>query len=367
MAGFLPECLTISLGSECNLDCIYCYKYKSNSINKGSGAKINTDGKHLIRAVSAAAEIVIDSCRKSGKNFYFGFQGEGEPFTQFETLKKVCSRIEEISAASNIGRFSFITTNGTSREEDYIWASKHFNRICLSIDGPPDIHNLHRPFKDGQPSFGTVKNTLDILQHYATGSIVCRTTITRHNANMQESVLRYLVKDLGIKEVQFEPVYDFSQESDLYPSPAIFAVHFAEALKEARSLGAKLVYSGLGNKKNSLPYCNINKKVLFITPSGKATACMFRENESEASIYTIGYYDDNEDKFILDEKKIQEFIKYLNGARSICGGCNISQYCTFGCPDFCLIDSQIRADKNKNVENSLRCRINRIVCKEFIN
>ncbi|MEM3503290.1 MAG: hypothetical protein QW134_03605 [Nitrososphaeria archaeon] len=33
----------------------------------------------------------------------------------------------------------------------------------MSLDGPPDIHNYHRPKIDGQPSFNDVVNTLEEL------------------------------------------------------------------------------------------------------------------------------------------------------------------------------------------------------------
>jgi uncharacterized protein len=360
MAGFLPECLTVSLGSECNLNCVYCYKH-NNQNNQGKSGKILLDEDYLVRAISAAALTVIENCLKSGRTFFFGFQGEGEPFAEPGILKKVYNKIVKIAADNNINNFSFITTNGTFNEEHYIWASMHFDRICLSIDGPPDIHDMHRPFKSGQPSFCTVKNTLDILRQYRSDNIVCRSTITRYNVNRQESIIRFLVKDLKIKHVQFEPVYNFSQNDDLYPDPAIFAAHFIRASKAAQSLGAELIYSGFADKEFSLPYCNINKRVLFLTPSGKATACMFRENEPDESIYTIGYYNERKDKFILNEKRIQEFIKYLRVVQSLCAHCSIRQHCVKGCPDVCLIDRQLKPGNGTDIENSLRCRINKII------
>ena len=61
---YSPECLTVSLGPECNLQCIYCYA-KNDLIEKSD----KLDKSYFFDCVWAAADIVAENCIEKQKPF----------------------------------------------------------------------------------------------------------------------------------------------------------------------------------------------------------------------------------------------------------------------------------------------------------
>lgn len=348
---FSPECLTISLGSNCNLNCLYCYS-RNESFENSSAL---SEGE-LVRCIAKASEIVAENCKSRKLKFYLGFQGSGEPLLYFELLTKIYEQVSAISRKNGLELFSFITSNGCMEQGKYVWLARHFNRICLSIDGSKEMHDLQRRYLDRRGTYDRVAETIHTLKRNNKFPVV-RTTITKYNVDSLVPIVRHFVKELGLLEIQIEPVYLVQRGKTLHPPPDEFVYHFLKARELASKSGGNLKYSGYRKNEIHSVYCNINKNVLFIGRNGTASICLFRDSENKDSPFVIGFYDSKEDQFFIDYEKVSELKKRASRLYQACENCEIQNSCVKGCPDICLFE----ADANFPIQESLRCQINQLL------
>ena len=122
--------ITLILTKNCNLNCYYCYEtYKNRRSMSFETAKSIIDSE--FRNLDGYDSVTVD---------FFG----GEPFLEFELIKKVSEYLEKVY--SDIPYKMFASTNGTlvhGKIQEWLIANPKF--ICgLSIDGTNRMHNVNR-------------------------------------------------------------------------------------------------------------------------------------------------------------------------------------------------------------------------------
>lgn len=348
---FSPECLTISLGSDCNLSCLYCYSEKNRVEEKD-----NLNENELLICILKAAEIVASNCKAKNIPFFLGFQGSGEPLIYFKMLKNVFELISAMAQKNNLKLFSFITSNGCMEAHKYKWVATNFSRICISLDGNKEINDIQRGAKDKNGTYNRVLDTINILRQNQKIPVI-RTTVTRYNVDNLVPIVNHFINDLELSEIQMEPVYLVGQNGILPPSPDAFVENYSEAKRLAFKSGGTLSYSGYRKNEKHGIYCNIKKNVLFIGPNGNASICLFRDREKKESPYVIGYYDGKANQFVIDHDRILRLKETADRLYHDCENCEIQNSCVKGCPDICVFENE----SNYAIQESFRCRINRLL------
>ncbi len=344
---FSPECLTISLGNHCNLDCLYCFAQKEQISKK------TLPESEFTRCIEKAGELVARNCFAKNIPFYFGFQGSGEPLLYFEKCKRIFNRIQFVAEKYHVKLFSFITSNGCMQDECYEWVAQNFDRICLSLDGDRESNDRHRLTKNGLGTYHRIVSAIGLFQKKSKNCVI-RMTVTRYNVHKLVPIVLHFIKDLGVSDIQVEPVY-FNRS--LAPSPRQFAEQYLDAKHHAQNIGVVLNYSGCRKHKKHGPYCNMDRNVLYIGPLGTASVCLFKDYEEKTSPFSIGFYHAGQDLFVLDNNKIDRLIEKFNQPIPACNGCELTEYCVKGCPDLCVLD----AGAHSKVKNTIRCQINRLL------
>jgi sulfatase maturation enzyme AslB (radical SAM superfamily) len=344
--GYRLECLTLGLGSPCALACAYCYASASAAAPRG----LDIGDDEWGRGVAAAARLVASSCSLAGRKLAFGFQGGGESFERVERMRAALAIARTEASAFGIGLFSFATTNGSGKREDYLELASAFDRICLSIDGPPDLHDAERPRRDGSGSYADALLALEALRRGGADPAARATATARNVMRLPESV-RHLAGDLGLRDIQVEPAYRVSGEN---MAAADFVSAFLEARRIAEGFGARLGYSGCRPEEGHGAYCAPAKRVLFVGPELVASLCPFSEPSSVEYPLAAGFYEAKTDEFRLFSDRIEAAAS--PSLPEACGDCELSSSCCLGCPDTCLL-----ADPGADPRTSLRCRINRLL------
>lgn len=139
--------IAMFLAQECNLRCLYCYGQAGEYAGPGM-----MDKDTAFRVV----DWLMENSR-SAQRVTIGFFG-GEPLLNFPLMRDVVSYArQKASGAGKEMRFS-ITTNGTLLTDEIIAFLKEENiETLISFDGPPEIQNRQRPFKDGSGSYDVVR------------------------------------------------------------------------------------------------------------------------------------------------------------------------------------------------------------------
>lgn len=158
MLGYLDEVnrvnpkLTVAviLGMACNFNCRYCYE----GTLKGDRAMSDATADHLVAYLKSR-------CTDKIEKLHLDFYG-GEPLLYRQRIKYLAERLQPFMAARG-GVFEFnLVTNGSLLTPKVVEELTSHGLIFakVTVDGPPDLHNVSRPFKSDRESFDVIVDNL---------------------------------------------------------------------------------------------------------------------------------------------------------------------------------------------------------------
>lgn len=169
------EKITLQVTQNCNLRCDYCV-YSGSYPNRTHGNK----RMNFETAKKCIDYLFANSSEKEKVNI--GFYG-GEPLLELSLIRQC---VEYIESEYSDKQYDYaITTNGTLLDEDtarYLF-DKNF-MVMISMDGPREIHNMHRKYANGSGSFDDIiKNMERINQLFPErkGQIMVNTVVSPNN------------------------------------------------------------------------------------------------------------------------------------------------------------------------------------------
>lgn len=145
--------IKVNVSHECNLNCIYCY---SKDGTYGLKGKMNDD----------IAEATVDLFERNltHADVRFTFFG-GEPLLNLSAIKKICITASKLQSSNNNYYDFGIITNGTIINEKILDLIKQYKiGITVSIDGPKEVHDLQRKFRNGKGTFDIIQKNVKIIQ-----------------------------------------------------------------------------------------------------------------------------------------------------------------------------------------------------------
>lgn len=148
--------LTLNVSEQCNLRCKYCtysgsYRYQ----RKHGKALMNWD------TAQTAIEFFRKRC-KQDEPPAISFYG-GEPLLAFNLIAKCVSYIHEIDWITR--PILSITTNGTLLDEKKNAFLQNNNfYVLISLDGPKELHDRYRVFRDEIGSFEQIIQNIELLR-----------------------------------------------------------------------------------------------------------------------------------------------------------------------------------------------------------
>lgn len=346
---FTPECLTLYMNNECNLNCVYCHTDPSPR----PAARLEMED------IVAAAEVVAENCQRKGRPLYGVFHGGGEPTLHRQRVERALSLLDTAASARNVELFRYVATNGVMPEEKATWLARRFDLIGLSCDGPADIQNSQRPYRGGQATSHIVERTGHIIQEEGCRLHV-RTTITGATLHRQPEIADYICQQFSPEEIHFEPVYlggrtNVANGLDARQAGE-FVTYFLKAREVAREHGVLLICSG--SRPNAIhgPYCHVFQHTLNLVPGGVATAC-FEVTDAvgvKEKGAMIGALNRGTGRFEIDHTHVQELRRQLGTIPAECAGCFNRYHCVRECPDRCPLDDSVRSG-NSAREPGFRC------------
>ena len=340
--AFEPECLTLYLHNQCQLDCAYCL------IERRPIQKVHLHPKD----VAAGAKIVAANCKRKGLIMTEVFHGWGEPTYDLPLLQTMVKAADEIAIEKGLQQYRYIATNGVISPEAAEYLSHNFDLVGLSCDGPEDIQNNQRPLIKSGKSSEFVKRTASILK--ANGrSISVRTTITKKTYQHQEEIADYILNQFKPDEIHFEPVYRAGVKGFKIKDAQEFVDNFQRAKSLASSKGVSLTFSGSRLNEIHGPYCNIFRNVLNLLPGQKATACFAEASASPDYRFVIGEIKGK--GLWLNMEKVRKLKIALSRHPESCKYCFNHFHCAGICPDECFLSAD-NIEKRDYAEK-FRCRV----------
>ena len=172
---FLPSPLKeILITEQCNLNCDYCFK---------SNFDANASWEYI--------KEFIDSGSFSELKF-FG----GEPFLKadliFKTLDYISNnpRFTAEEKAQILKPLKYVTTNGTLVDQ-YIEKIKAYGLVLqFSLDGPENVHDVHRKTKKGNGSFNKIIGNIALCYQYNIDFTI-HSVISRNNFSQFAETIKF--------------------------------------------------------------------------------------------------------------------------------------------------------------------------------
>ena len=191
-------------GSDCNLNCAYCFFLKKEELYPGSDFRMSDEvHEAYIKQLFEAHHVPqVAVAWQGGEPTLMGLDFFSRSVELQKKYAKLGTRIENT-----------FQTNGILLNDEWC-RFFHDNNflIGLSMDGPKELHDFYRKDKAGNGTFDRVVRAARLLQkHKVEFNILC--TVNSKNAYYPLDVYRFFRDELDAHYIQFIPVVERDNES----------------------------------------------------------------------------------------------------------------------------------------------------------
>ncbi len=245
--GQLVELL---LTERCNLACGYCLA----GANKSMPVMDEEIGRKSVDLAFAS----------DSDPLAFEFAG-GEPFLQFDLMKKLVRQIQTHPASQGRAVFLSVQTNATVlNDERALWLRDNDIRVGISLDGKPQAQNRSRPQVNGGESYPALIQGIELLKRHqiSFGALV---VLNRSNIDSVEDLVEFLLEH-RIFGVRLNPVVYLGTARQNWDQVGVtqeeIIGYFKEFVEVVSSRGLVLLED------------NLRSMIDFLTSKQRRTRCM---------------------------------------------------------------------------------------------
>jgi uncharacterized protein len=324
--------LVLMLTYSCNLACRYCYEDRE----EGCIPPAEEGGTPRQMSPESLRESIGFLLEQSGASrkvsvVLFG----GEPLLRFPLLR---TAVQEARAMANARgkEISFsLTTNGTLLTREIAGFLKENGvSVCVSVDGPREVHDVNRPYASGRGSYDDVERGIAYLMEDRNGHPLAARVTLGHGAVDVRKTFDHL-RGLGFDEVGFAPASAAEGSRAALTGEELdrvlegfreLAAEYADDVRERRmpAFSNMTQILALIHRGDPMPYpCGAGIGMLASDPSGVLYPCH--------RLCGVGESMGDPSRGISAEART----RFLDGARSrresACNACWAKNFCAGGC------------------------------------
>lgn len=318
--------LTILPNFSCNFACPYCYESKSQ--DDKTMRTINNEVKNAIYQQ-------IKNSAKMKRGIGVAWYG-GEPTLSKDIIIEMSKKIVNICKKYDVDYIFSMTSNGYLIDDDFVkaMAKLKLKTVQITIDGPPEIHNLTRKLKNGAGTFDTiVKNIKKLVNNNIT--VYIRVNITKNNMDYFNELLDVLEKN-GLEKCQVVPsaVVPYKNIGCNISASCLSPKEFSKKLLEYRDMMVKRNlpvpnYPYLPKLLQNYCYAdNVNSYT--IDPDGNLYKCWIDVGVAERSLGNIKDFSERDLSTAAEKGSFYMFWSPFKHKK--CKECEILPMCMGGCP-----------------------------------
>ncbi|MBM3252271.1 MAG: radical SAM protein [Candidatus Omnitrophica bacterium] len=183
----------LTVTTQCNLYCDYCFVNKTNSVMNFQTAKY---------AIGALL-------KSKGRDKLLSLYG-GEPLLNFELIKKICPYATNLAKKFNKKLDISICTNGTLLTKKHLSFFRDFNvKLIISLVGKDIYHDRFRKFKFNKNTYKTIYGNLQLVfkviprENLGVSFCIFPSLIDKIEENFSHLV------DLGFTYINFEIIREY--------------------------------------------------------------------------------------------------------------------------------------------------------------
>ena len=311
--------VSLSLTQQCNLACRYCYA--SPSVD--TVMTVETAKKIIDFALSLSSE---------KEKLDFSFFG-GEPLLKFDLIKEITPYIQNRAKEEKKDFEISITTNGTILHREILDFLQEKNiHLCFSIDGPPDVHNQNRKYKNGRGSLEVIIKNLHTalanLNSVQVNAVYGPDTLTALPSSVE------FLYELGARVIHLNLNINSPWESsDLARFPEVYnqiGEYYIQRYKSNQEVAINLIDSKiilfLGGGYTSEDLCSMGEREWGFARSGNIYPCERFIGGDINAAFCLGNINSG-----LDVKRQAAVVSQRGNTNRECQKCNLNQYCMNWC------------------------------------
>ncbi len=323
--------LVLLLTSSCNLACRYCYEDREGCAPPAPPADVPRDmsPEALRRSVAFLLDGAGDS-RKVSVTF-FG----GEPLLRFPLIRQSVPEIRSMSEERGKSVCFSVTTNGTllTREIARFFKENGVS-VCISIDGPREIHDRNRPYASGRGSYDDVARGISHFMEDRNGFPLAARVTLGHGAVGVRRMFDHL-RQMGFTEVGFAPASAAAGSASALLETELdlvmegfreLAEGYATDVRERRvpAFSNMTQILAMIHRGDPMPYpCGAGIGMLAVDPGGVFYPCH--------RLCGMGESLGDPERGIAGEARVR-FLAAARGRReSACDACWAKNFCSGGC------------------------------------
>jgi uncharacterized protein len=316
--------MTIAPTLACNFACPYCYE----TPKKGMMSKEIQDKLVCIAETGA----------KQKKHISITWYG-GEPLLAVGIIVDMSKRMIEIAEKYEVEYSAFMVTNGYLLDEATLKTLMDVKVLGyqITVDGPPDIHNLRRKLKKGSdPTFDRIMDSIKLASDAGITNLSVRVNVDKSNTDRLEELLDILIAE-GLQEKVNIGLGHVNAYTEACASVADGCLSVEEYAIE--TLGHQTMMHGKGFIVKDFPYypgikanycCADSMGSHVIDPLGYMYKCWNDVGIIEKAVGNVMMTDDD-----VDEAMYMKNIEYMFWSPfdfEECVNCNVLPICMGGCP-----------------------------------
>jgi uncharacterized protein len=323
--------LVMNITNQCNLSCTYCYEFGADKIATPSGKPKYMD----LETAKASVDFLLRES-KDRQAVHITFFG-GETLMNFKLLREVVVYArEQVALQGRTVDFS-LTTNATLLTAEIIsFLADNAIGVTVSMDGPADLQDKRRVYKNGRGSYARIEPRLRaLIAGHRTRAITARVTLTDGVTDVLR-IYRHLKDDLGFHEVGFAPVTSSGEQSYSVNDEDMVGVleqfqalarEWLEYALQGRMHGFSNVSETIGELVkgvNKSHPCGAAIGLVGVSPGGDISPC---HRFTDADTHSLGHISTG-----IDKAKQEDFLNRGHvGAKYDCQKCWARPLCAGGC------------------------------------
>jgi len=370
--NFEYDTLNISFAPvhDCNFACKYCYA-------KGGKGTQYYQMKYDENNIKKMLSCIYKGKYASYENYKFDFVSGGEPLLEFDILEYFLKTLRSYDSELDKKTTVLIVTNGALLTSEIIQKlDKYDVFLGISIDGPEDVHNRHRVYKNGSNTYKDVVNGISLLRSSKNISSKLKdawamSVITRSTGSLVD--LMETCIGLGFKRMQMQLLREAYEhplafrKSDLSTLKNYYRElinHILSHAEQGDLCRIKMIANGndsfgkfIGRLLLRTPVfyrCFAGKNKIAVTASGEIYPC---DSFCGTSEYSMGFIDAQKENTDVTELFLNAHVNNRERcskcwARNICGG-------------DCFYDSYL-VNGNIHDPNPIKCEMNRFFIENAV-
>ncbi len=308
----------------CNLACRYC-----DFVVASEHTPVMSLG--LARqAVDNYMQLLRESGHSRAAVHFFG----GEPFFARDVVHFTVEYASLRAAEAGLRIHFEAITNGVFKQADCEWIADHFDTIVLSLDGPADVQDFHRPALNGRSTFPMIFRNAKIFSQ-STTELIIRVCVTDQTVDRMAEIAEWIGTEFRPSAVCFEtltPTPRSEAAGLMSPSPWKFGLNFVKSAQLLETKGIKTMLSTSSPQMiNQASFCPVGKDALIVSPDGAVDACYLLRQDWQRNGLDLNFGQVTPNGFVIDPQALERVRGLSVHTKPLCANCLCRYDCAGGC------------------------------------